>query len=124
MIKDLLNKIKGFKYQITVKVSLKKHKENGGIEVVLVHFSSTTKTVINLEYKLNKSFQETLQRIDNWINEGSGIVTESVDTECVNISIYSLLSWSRYIELPNKLKIQWKVWLALKKQQYMFSLVS
>ena len=106
LIKDLLNKIKGFKYQITVKVSLKKHKENGGIEVVLVYFSSTTKTVINLEYKLNKSFQETLHRIDNWINEGSGIVTESVDTECVNISIYSLLSQSRYIELHNKLKIQ------------------
>ena len=56
MFKDLLNKIKGFKYQITVKVSLKKHKENGGVEVVFVHFNSTTKTVINPEYKLDKSF--------------------------------------------------------------------
>ena len=68
-----------------------------------VYFNSITKTVINFKYILEKSFQEILYRIDNWINEGSGWVIESVDAEYVNISIYSPLSESTYIELPQKL---------------------
>ena len=32
MFKDLLNEIKGFKYQITITVLLCKHKKNGDIE--------------------------------------------------------------------------------------------
>ena len=51
---------------------------------------------------LDKSLQEILYRIVNWINEGSGWVIESVETEYVNISIYSPLSGSTYTELPNK----------------------
>ena len=53
---------------------------------------------------LNKSFQEILYRTDNWINEGSGWVMESVEAEYVNISVDSPLSRNTYIELPNKLK--------------------
>ena len=48
-IKDLLYEIKGFKYQITATSSLKKHKENEGIEVAPVYFDFITKTVINLK---------------------------------------------------------------------------
>ena len=47
-IKDLfsvlLNETKGFKYQITVKVLLKKYKLNGEIEFAPVYFNSVTKT--------------------------------------------------------------------------------
>ena len=57
--------MKDAKYQITVKVLLSKHKENGDIEFARVYFNSTTKTVINLKYDLDKSFQEILYRIDN-----------------------------------------------------------
>ena len=53
----LLNEIRGFKYQITVKVFLKKYKPNGEIEFTPVYFNSSTKTVINRRYDLNKSFQ-------------------------------------------------------------------
>ena len=56
--KDLLDKIKVFKYEITVKVLLRKHKENRDIEFAPVNFNSTTKTVINSKYDLDKSFQE------------------------------------------------------------------
>ena len=59
MLKDLLDEIKGFKYQITVKVLLRKYKENGDIEFAPVYFNSTTKTVINSEYDLDKYLQET-----------------------------------------------------------------
>ena len=42
------------------------------IEFSLVYFSSTTKTVINRKFDLEKCFQKILYRIDNWINECSG----------------------------------------------------
>ena len=65
----LLDKTKGFKYQITIKILLKRYK---GIEIELSPvFNSTTKTVINHKFDFDKSFQEILYRIDNWINEGS-----------------------------------------------------
>ena len=104
LFKDLLDEIKGFKYQVTVKVLLSKHKENGDIEFAPVYFNSITKTVLNLEYDLDKSFQEIMYGIDNWINEGSGRIIESVDAEYVNISIFSPLSGNTYIELSHRLR--------------------
>ena len=71
--------MKGFKYQITLTVLLSRKKTDKSIEYSPVYFNSTTKTVINHEFSLNKSFQETLGRIDNWINEGSGWIVESID---------------------------------------------
>ena len=64
LFNDLLNERKGFKYQITVKFLLKKYKSNGEIVFAPVYFNSSTKTLINHKYKLNKSFQEILYRID------------------------------------------------------------
>ena len=69
--KDLLNELKGFKYQKAVAVLLSKSKGNGNMEYYPVYFDSATKAVINFKHMLNKSFQEVLYRIDNWINEGS-----------------------------------------------------
>ena len=65
LLKDLLDEMNGFKYQITVVVLLSTVKNNGSIEYLLVYFNSTTKTVINYNFSLDKSFQEILYRIDN-----------------------------------------------------------
>ena len=62
--------MKGFKYQITMNISLSKKKE-GDTEYSSV-YNSITKTIINLDFNLDKSFEEIFYRIDNWINEGSG----------------------------------------------------
>ena len=79
LFKDLLNEMKGFKYQITVKVLLCKYKGNGDKEFALIYFNSATKKVINSDkYGLDRSFQEISYRIDNWINEGSGWIIESI----------------------------------------------
>ena len=43
LFSDLLNETRGFKYQITLKVLLKKYKPNGEIEFVSVYFNSLTK---------------------------------------------------------------------------------
>ena len=72
LFNDLLNETKGFKYQITVKVLLKKYKPNEEIEFIPVYFNSSTKTIINNRFKLEHAFQEVLYRIDAWINKRSG----------------------------------------------------
>ena len=107
LFNDLLNETRGFKYQITVKVLLKKCRSNGEIEFALVYFNSskkTKKTVINKRYKLNKSFQETLYRIDAWTNRGSGWIIESIESQYINISTYRPLAGSSYIDLSIELK--------------------
>ena len=98
LFKNLLNEIKGFKYQITLSILLSKVRSNGSTEYSPVYFNSTAKKVINGEYGLDQSFQEILYRIDNWINQGSGW------TIYLNVSSYNPLIGSTYIELPNELK--------------------
>ena len=62
-----MNKVKGFNYQITVKVLLKKYKCNKEIEFAPVYFNSFTKTIINQRFKLENYFQEILCMINIWI---------------------------------------------------------
>ena len=105
LFKDLLNEIKGFKYQITLAVLLSKIKTDGSIDYSLVYFNSTTKTVINSdEFGLDQPFQEILYRIDNWIHQGSGWIIELMEGLYLNVNSYSPLIGSAYIELPNKLQ--------------------
>ena len=72
LFSDLLNETKDFRYQITLKVMLRKYKLNGKIEFRPVYFNSAAKTVINLKFKLENPFQEILYRVHSRINEGSG----------------------------------------------------
>ena len=66
---------------------------------------------------LDKSFPEILYRIDNWINEGSGWIIESVNKEHVNISIFSPLSGSTYIELLRILTNSMKGLISIKNSE-------
>ena len=72
MFSDVLDETKGFKYQIMLKVMLKKFNSNGEIEFAPICCNSTTKAVINHKFSLKNALQEILYKIDNWINEGSG----------------------------------------------------
>ena len=51
-------------------------------------FNSTTTTVIKSKFGLDKPSKETLYRIENWINEGSGWIVESIDFQYINISTF------------------------------------
>ena len=99
-----LNERKGFKYQITVEVLLKKYKLDGEIGFAPVYFNSVTKTLINHRFRLENSFQEILYMVDVWINEGSGWNVESIESQYINISTYRLLSGSSYMNLPVELR--------------------
>ena len=104
MFSDLLNETKGFKYQITVKVLLKKYKLNGEIEFAPVYYNSTIETAINYRFKLENSFENILYLIDVWINEGSSWIVESIKSQYINISTYRPLSGNSYISLPVELR--------------------
>ena len=60
LFSDLLNEAKSFKYQIIVKVLLKKYKPDREIEFRPVYFNSTIKTMINHKFSLGEAFQEIL----------------------------------------------------------------
>ena len=60
--------------------------------------------MINHKFDLQQGFQEILYRTDNWINEGSGWIVESIDSQYINISAFKTLSGSSYIKLPVELK--------------------
>ena len=96
----------GFKYHIIMNATLSKGKINGNTEYATVYFNSSIKTIINLnfEHSINRCFEEILYKIDNWINEGSGWLIDSVNSEYVNISKYFPLLGSSYIEFPKELK--------------------
>ena len=63
---------------------LKKYKPNGEIEFRPV----ITKTVINHKFSLKNAFQEILYRIDNWINERSGLIVELIESQYIKVSTY------------------------------------
>ena len=108
-IKDLFNvllhEMRGFKYVITINVTLHKNKGNNETEYASVYFNSFIKTVINhnFEDSIDKCFEEILYRIDNWVNQGSGRMVDRINSEYLNISKYSPLFGSTYVELPNEL---------------------
>ena len=83
---DLLNKTKGFRYQITLSY-VKKYKPNWKMEFRLVYFNSRTKTVINHRFDLENAFQEILYRIDNLISKESGWIVELIESQYINITV-------------------------------------
>ena len=103
---ELLSEMKGFKYQITLSVTLKKSKLDGTVEYAAVYLNSFVKTIINYDFddSIDKSISEILLRLDNWINEESGWVIERVNDQYLNISQYAPLVGSSFTELPKELR--------------------
>ena len=114
LFSNLLNKRKGFKYQMMLKVMLKKYKPDGEIEFRPVYFNSITKTVINHKFSLKNAFKEILYRIDNWINEGSGWIVELIESQQSNISAYRPIWGSSYVKLPAELRNPKKGLISIK----------
>ena len=120
LFNDLLNELKGFKYQITVEVLLKKYKHNREIQFSPVYFNSVTKIVTNHIFKLEKSFEEISYMIDVWINNGSDWIIELTESQYINISTYRLLSGSSYKNLPVELRSPRKGLINIKNKDKKF----
>ena len=54
--------------------------------------------------------------IDDWINEGSGWIVESIESQYMNISTYRPLSGSSYIDLPIELNHRRKELINIKNK--------
>ena len=115
---ELLREKWGFKYIISVKISLKKRINDNEFDPRALYFSSTVKTVINRRYHLNDSFEEILNLLDIWINEGSGWVIDEIKGLYINISNYEPLLGGSYIPLPKALNNSMKGLINLKNKDH------
>ena len=72
----------------------------------LLQFISKTliKTLINHRFRLENYFQEILYLIDVCVNNGSGWIVESIESQYISISTYRPLSGSSYMDLPIELR--------------------
>ena len=76
--------------------------------------------MINYKFGLEYFFQETLYRIDNWINERSGWTVELIESQYINISTYRPLSGRSYIELPAELRSPKKGLINIKNKCFLW----
>ena len=75
------------------------------MSLTLKHFNSLIKTVINRWYHLNDSFEEILNLLDIWINEGFGWVIDKIEGVYIDVADYEPLG-SSYIPLPKVLNLK------------------
>ena len=115
---ELLREKKGFKYIISVKIILQKGTNDNEFDPKTLHFNSLVKTVINQRYRLNDSFEEILNLLDIWINEGSGWVIDEIKGLYINISNYEPLLGGSYIPLPKALNNSIKGLINLKNKDH------
>ena len=70
-------------------------------------FNSSTNLIINktdIKLSLQASQQKILNKIAQWISEGSGWTIQSIENHYINIVNYSPKKGSSYIKLPQELK--------------------
>ena len=87
------------------------------MSLILKHFISLIKTVINRRYHLNDSFEEILNLWDIWINEGSKLVIDKIEGLYINVANYEPLGGS-YILLPKALINSMKGLMNLKNKDH------
>ena len=114
----LLNEMKGLKYVETLKVTFEKISADVIVEKS-AYFNSTSQTIINemeIADSLQLSKQNILNKISQWISEGSGWTIKSVDSHYLNIAKYEPMKGSSYIQLPSELRNSAKGLINMKNE--------
>ena len=117
-VTTLLNEMKGLKYVETLKVTFKKISADVIVEKS-AYFNSASQTIINqmeINEALQMSKQNILNKIAQWISEGSGWTIQSVDSHYLNIAKYEPMKGSSYIKLPNELRNSKKGLINMKNE--------
>ena len=115
---EFLREKRGFKYITSVQIFLKKRINVNEFDPRTPHFNSIVKTAINQRYHLNDSFEEILNLLDIWINEGSGWVIDEIKGLYINISNHGPLLGGSYIPLPKALSNSMKGLINLQKKDH------
>ena len=106
LFNNLLVQTKGFKFVETLQVKFVKHSNDKKIQKN-GYFNSTTDLIINetdIKLAIQASQQHILNKIAQWISEGSGWTIQSIENHYINIVNYSPLKGSSYIKLPQELR--------------------
>ena len=106
LFKNLLVQTKGFKFVETLQVKFVKHSNDKKI-LKNGYFNSTTDLIINetdIKLAIQASQQQILNKIAQWISEGSGWTIQLIENHYINIVNYNPLNGSSYIELPQELR--------------------
>ena len=111
-LESLLKDKKGFKFIETLEVTFEKDTIDSktGKRVSIyktAFFNGKAKTITkpdDIEPELNMSRQEILNLIDKWVSEGSGWVIDRIESHYINVTTYTPLHGSSYIELPTELR--------------------
>ena len=111
-LESLLKDKKGFKFIEMLEVTFEKDTIDSktGKRVSIyktAFFNGKAKTITkpdDIEPELNMSRQEILNVIDKWVSEGSGWVIDRIDSHYINVTTYTPLHGSSYIELPTELR--------------------
>ena len=104
--------MKGFKFIETLEVTFEKDTIDSktGKRVSIyktAFFNGKAKTITNandIEHELSMSRQEILNVINKWVSEGLGWVIDRIDSHYINVTTYTPLHGSSYIELPTELR--------------------
>ena len=106
LFKNLLVQTKGFKFIETLQVKFVKYSNYKKI-LKNGYFNSTTDLILNetdIKSSLQASQQKILNKIAQWVSEGSGWTIQSIENHYINIVNYSPLKGSSHIKLPQVLK--------------------
>ena len=106
LFKNLLIQTKGFKFVETLQVNFVKYSNDEKISKN-GYFNSTTDLIINetdIKLSLQTSQQQILNKIAQWISEGSGWTIQSIENHYINIVNYQPFKGSSHIELPQELR--------------------
>ena len=106
LFNNLLVQTKGFKFVETLQVKFVKQSNDKNI-LKNGYFNSTTDLIINetdIKLVIQASQQQILNKIAQWISEGSGWTIQSIENHYINIVNYNPLKGSSYIKLPQELR--------------------
>ena len=83
-------------------------------QFTLIHQQKRNKSRI----LFNESFEEILNKLDIWINEGSGWIIDNVEGLYINVTSYEPLLGGSYIPLPKALNNSLKGLINLKNKDH------
>ena len=118
LFNNLLVQTKGFKFVETLQVKFVKHSNDKKI-LKNGYFNSTTDLIINetdIKLALQASQQQILNKIAQWISEGSGWTIQLIENHYINIVNYNPLKGSSYIKLPQELRNSTKGLINMKNK--------
>ena len=117
-LNNVLSSMKGFKFVETLQVTFTKLSSDE-IVTKTAYFNSKAQTIINhieIHGALQTSKQTILNKIAQWISEGSGWTIQSIDNHYLNIVKYKPMNGSSYIQLPSELRNSAKGLINMKNE--------